>query len=262
VADAPGSRLALVLDDAVDLDAVITGAREVGALDHAAPLASDPSRAREVRWGGRLQRAVVRVVPDGDDLLLRVETLVATEGWRAGLAHQARLVADLAQVVAAGAAATPVVRDLSARRDRDRGWLERAAAGELAVAEAVGIDVEPGRWSWLAGHGAARFGVPDLELYGVPVERIAAAESLLVHVVGALLERGLGAPLDDGRGRALRLVPVLEAWQHLPVERPGVGRAGRVRGPGLDGPRATLSVLHRRRLGRHRLDLTGVVDAL
>jgi hypothetical protein len=41
-----------------------------------------------------------------------------------------------------------------------------------------------------------------------------------------------------------------------------VGRGGQERGEGLDGPRASLSVLHRPRLGRYKKDLQGVLDIL
>lgn len=259
MADAPTSRLGLVLGRPVDLDAPIAAARDRGGIDRASPLASDPDGAREVHWGGRLQRAVVRIVEDDGASVLRVEGVVATEGWRGGLAHQARLLAALAGALDAIGAPSVAVRDLSARRERDPDWLERAAAGALEAPEAVGLDVADGPRSWLATHGVARFGVPDLELYGVPEERVGHASAILLHVLALLLDGGLSAPLDDGAGRPLRLVPVLEAWPRLPIDWPGVGRGGRVRGPGLDGPRATLSLLRRRRLGSHPIDLAGVL---
>ena len=262
MADAPTSRIALATGDPVDLDGVVMAAREGGAIDRSSPLASDPEAAREVHWGGRLQRAVLRIVEEDGASLLRVETVVADEGWRGGLAHQARLVVGLADALATLGRPASTVHDLSARRVRDRAWLARAAEGALDAEAAVGIDVVSGPRSWLAVHGAARFGVPDLELYGVPGDRTERARSLLLRVQAALLEGGLGARIDDGSGRPLRLVPVLRAWPRLPLDWPGVGRGGRTRGPGLDGPRATLSLLHRPRLGRHRIDLAGVIAGL
>lgn len=262
MADAPTSRLGLVLARPVELDAVVAAARAIGGIDRSSPLASDPGAAHEVHWGGRLQRAVLRLVEDEGASLLRVEGVVATEGWRGGLAHQARLVSALVDALETLGHAPLAVRDLSARRDRDPAWLGGAVAGTLRASEVVGVDVVVGERAWLATHGAARFGVPDLELYGVPSGRVDRGRELLLHVQASLLERGLSAALDDGSGRALRLVPVLEAWPRLPIEWPGVGRGGRLRGPGLDGPRATLSLLRPRRLGRHPVDLAGVVGAL
>lgn len=259
MAEGPTSRVGLVLAEPVDLDAVVMAARDDGGIDRCSPLASDPTAAREVHWGGRLQRAVLRGIEDDGAWVLRVEGIVATEGWRGGLAHQARLVTALWRAAEALGAPPIAVRDLSARRERDGDWLSRGVHGALAVDEVLGLDVVPGPPAWLATHGVARFGVPDLELYGVPAERLPLARDLLLHVAGTLLEGGLAAPLDDGAGRPLRLVPVLEAWPRLPIDWPGIGRGGRTRGPGLDGPRATLSVLTRRRFGRHPLDLAGVM---
>lgn len=262
MADAPTSRLGLVVPGPIDLDAVLAEARSRGGIDRASPLASDPAAAREVHWGGRLQRAVVRVVEDEGTTVLRAEAIVASEGWRNGIAHQARLLVALVDALGAAGVVVGPVRDLSARRERDPAWLGAALADALTVPHVVGIDVVPGPDSWLAVHGAARFGVPDLELYGVPADRIDRARALLLHVQATLLDGGLGAPLDDGAGSALRLVPVLEAWTRLPIDWPGVGRGDRVRGPGLDGPRATLSRLRRRPFGRLPLDLAGVIDGL
>jgi hypothetical protein len=100
------------------------------------------------------------------------------------------------------------------------------------------------------------------KLYGVPAGATEAAVAVLDRVVGQLVAGGLDAPLALPDGTPLRLVPVLEVWPGLPASWPGLGRAGVDRGPGLDGPRATLSVLRRPRLGRHRLDLEGVRDSL
>jgi hypothetical protein len=72
----------------------------------------------------------------------------------------------------------------------------------------------------------------------------------------------LQASLSLPDGTPVYLVPVLEAWQHVSLDWPGVGRAGQERGPGLDGPRASLSVLRRPRFGRYRRDLAGVVRRL
>jgi hypothetical protein len=104
--------------------------------------------------------------------------------------------------------------------------------------------------------------VPDLELYGVPAGGVDVALAVLERVAGQLADGGITAPLTLPDGTAVRLVPVLEVWSTLPAAWPGTGRAGMDRGPGLDGPRATLSVLHRARFGRHRLDLAGVRERL
>lgn len=258
--DAPPSRLALALTEGVALDALVGEALAARAIDRAAPLAADPGSAHEVHWGGRMQRAVLRVQPDDHDpdrRLLVVATLVAGEGWRRGLAHQARLVGALADVLGAGSRG---VRDLSARTARDDDWLAAAAEGTSAPADVVGLVSEGDRLRWIATHGAARFGVPDLELYGVPADRQQRGEAAILAVLGRLLDGGLGADIATPDGRPLRLVPVLEVWPRLDPTWPGVGRIGRVRGPGLDGPRATLSVVRRTRFGRLPLDLAGVTD--
>ena len=159
------------------------------------------------------------------------------------------------------------VRDLSARLARDEDWLARVAGGSAAASDGVravvGAAAQDRRQvSWVLTHGAARFGVPDLELYGVPAGSEAAAIGVLERVAAQLLAGGLEAELSLDGSTPLRLVPVLEVWPDLPASWPGAGRAGVDRGPGLDGPRATLSVLHRPRFGRYRLDLGGVRERL
>ncbi len=260
--DRQTSLLALRLAAPVtDVGAVVAAARAAGALDRATPL-GDGRSAQEVHWGGTLQRAAVRALDDDGVHLLRVEADAGADGFVAGLARQAGLVAALARHVD-----TEVLgaRDLSARVDRDLAWLMRVAGGGAVPADAVAtvtvaaVGRLPG---WVRTHGAARFGVPDLELYGLPAGTEGAAAAALAAVQGALLRGGLAAPLALPDGTSVRLVPVLEAWGRFPLDSPGVGRAGTTRGPGLDGPRATLSVLRRPRLGRHRLDLEGVVARL
>jgi hypothetical protein len=150
---------------------------------------------------------------------------------------------------------------------RDTTWVGRVAAGQLdatdGVCAAVAVQaLGPRGVGWVLTHGAARFGVPDLELYGVPAGQESAAAAVLARVIAQLLTDGIGAALTLPDGTPVRLVPVLEVWPGRPAGWPGTGRAGVDRGPGLDGPRATLSVLHRPRFGRYRLDLEGVRERL
>jgi len=259
------SRIALALDaPVVDVGVVVAAARAEGGIDRATPRTGDGSTAQEVAWGGRLQRAIVRSsVEDGVALLL-TETDIVADGLIEGLTRHAALVESLLRVLPDR---VTEVRDLSARTVQDTGWLTRVAHGEVHAPDGVDAIVGaapagPKGVGWMLTHGAARFGVPDLELYGVPAGREDAALAVLRHVAAQLLADGLGAALSLPDTTPLRLVPVLEVWPGLPVGWPGLGRAGEDRGPGLDGPRATLSVLHRARFGRHRLDLEGVLERL
>jgi hypothetical protein len=264
------SLVALVLDRTLDdVGAVVREARSTGGIDRSSAHVGDGTVAQEVHWGGRMQRAVVRAVEQDGRSLLLTEAPVAGDGLVEGLARQASLLLALADVLAGNVLG---VHDLSARTDRDELWLARVASGAVGPADAVVTSVGAdgggegsrggGDFGWVLTHGAARLGVPDLELYGVAAEAIDAARSVLARVAGQLADGGLDAPLSLTDGTPLRLVPVLEVWGRLPAGWPGLGRAGTDRGPGLDGPRATLSVLHRPRLGRHRLDLDGVRERL
>ncbi len=262
----PSSLVALRLTAPVtDVAALLSAARAAGAGDRTAPLLGG-AEAAEAHWGGRIQRAVVRTLVDEDGAhLLRTEVAVAADGLVAGAVRQAFLLQALVAPVRAAGPDVAGVRDLSARVDRELGWLDRLATGGVVRADVVTSVVEPAagrRPGWIRTHGAARFGVPDLELYGLPPGAEVTAEVVLGHVHDALLAGGMAAPLALPDGTPVRLVPVLEAWARLPMDWPGLGRAGATRGPGLDGPRATLSVLHRPRLGRHRLDLAGVIARL
>jgi hypothetical protein len=154
------------------------------------------------------------------------------------------------------------VRDLSAAAIRDEAWMNRLAIGAVEVEDAITVVSEGEGTYWVRTHGAARFDIPDLELYGLPKVKVAAAEPVLRGVQDQLLRGGLKADLSLPDGTPVYLVPVLEAWQHVPLDWPGVGRAGKERGPDLTGPRASLSVLHKPRFGRYRTDLVGVVDRL
>jgi len=256
VPDRYTSRIALVLDAPVaDLAALLRAARDAGDIDRASPLPGDPT-AQQVHWGGRMQTAVVRPVTDEDDGagLLRTETYIGGDGPVYGVQRQAALLQGLARQ-----SGVKAVRDLSAMTDRDAAWLNRCAAGAVEQDDAIDTVSEgEGTW-WVRTHGAARFDVPDLELYGLPRAKVAAAERALAHVHGQLLEAGLKSELSLPDGAPVYLVPVLQAWNQVPLDWPGVGQD---RGPGLDGPRATLSVLHRPRFGRYRTDLDGVVEAL
>lgn len=260
------SLMALVLDRPVeDVAKVVMAARAAGGIDRASAHLADGTLAQDVHWGGRMQRAVVRALDDDGAPVLRTEVAIAADGLIEGLSRQAALLAALMRVLPGQVRG---VRDLSARTDRDVVWLTRVAAGVVGATDGivtvVGADAirEEHSAGWVLTHGAARFGVPDLELYGVPVGATAAAADVLERVAAQLVAGGLDAPLSLSDGTLLRLVPVLEVWPAMPAAWPGLGQAGVDRGPGLDGPRATLSVRHRPRLGRHRLDLDGVRDQL
>jgi len=271
------SRIALVLDAPVeDLGAIVAAARAEGGIDRAAPRGRDGIVAQEVAWGGRLQRAIVRCVEEDGAALIVVETDIVADGLVEGLTRHATLVAALARALPGRVVE---VRDLSARIVRDESWLARLVEGQVVASDGVraiigalpdgsrdvargvarGVARDAG---WVLTHGAARFGVPDLELYGLAADAVHAGVAALERVAGQLLVGGIGAGLSLSDGTALRLVPVLEVWPGLPASWPGTGRAGVDRGPGLDGPRATLSVLHRPRFGRYRLDLDGVRERL
>jgi len=259
------SRIALMLDRPVDdVGAVVAIARAAGGIDRATPRSGDGSAAQEVAWGGRLQRAVVHAAEaDGAPALVTEVDLVA-DGLVEGLTRHAALVAALSEALPGRVRG---IRDLSARATRDEAWLARVASGRVAATDGVraivGAPAEGPRGAgWVLTHGAARFGLPDLELYGIASGSGPAATAVLEHVAAQLLRGGIGADLSLPDATPLRLVPVLEVWPGLPAGWPGTGRAGVDRGPGLDGPRATLSVLHRPRFGRYRLDLDGVRERL
>ncbi len=265
-----GSRpsiVGLVLDAPLeDVGALVATVRAAGGIDRASAHQGDGSEAQDVHWGGRMQRAVVRATGDEVGPMVRTEVSIAGDGLVEGISRQAALLVALARALPDRVRG---VRDLSARVDRDLVWLTRLAAGVVESADAVVTmtGTEPaadGRSTpgWVLTHGAARLGVPDLELYGVPDGCTASAHRMLAHVAGQLASGGLGAALALEDGTPVRAVPILEVWPTLPGGWPGLGRAGVDRGPGLDGPRATLSVLHRARFGRHRLDLEGIRDRL
>lgn len=259
MADRYTSQLALVLDaPCADVAAVVDAAVAAGDLDRALPRADEGHRAQEVQWGGRRQKAVVRAVEDGAPLL-RSETYVGSDGPTVGMQRQARLLQALARQLRDRVVG---VRDLSARVERDVAWVNRLAAGSVGSGDAIAATTDGQGIRWVRTHGAARFDVPDLELYGLHRDQVDAAVTALDHVHGQLLAHGLRSALHLPDGTPVYLVPVLDAWQHVPLDWPGVGRAGQDRGPGLDGPRASLSVLHRPRLGRYRKDLKGVLDRL
>lgn len=264
------SYIALVLDRPVeDVGAVVAEARAAGGIDRASAHLGDGTTAQDVHWGGRMQRGVVRAVEEDGRAMLRTEVAIAGDGLLEGLSRQGALLAALARVLPGRVEG---VRDLSSRIDRDTVWLTRLAAGVVDPSDAVAVvdgadpghDRRAGRGDvgWVLTHGAARLGFPDLELYGITPGAMPNARAALARVASQLASDGLAARLSLADGTPLRLVPVLEVWSSLPAEWPGLGRAGQDRGPGLDGPRATLSVLHRARFGRHRLDLEGVRERL
>jgi hypothetical protein len=255
------SRLALGLTGPLDdLAAVVARARSAGGIDRASPLVSGSAQAWEVHWGGRMQRAVVRTLDDEDGVaLLRTEATIGADGLAGGMTRHAQLLSALALALEEVEVAD--VHDLSARTQHDVAWLARIARGDVALEDGVQLVVAgDGPVRWIHTHGAARFGIPDLELYGLADgPAVDHALAVLRVVLTQLLAGGIGALLTLPGGPRVRLIPVLEAWPRLRLDSPGIGRAGLDRGPGLDGPRATLSIHHRPRLGRHRLDLDGVI---
>jgi len=262
VADRYSSQIALVLDQPVDdVAEVVQAAGHVGDLDRAAPVRDEGHLAQEVQWGGRMQKAVVRALRDeaDDRPLLRTETYLGEDGLSQGMQRQAKLLQALSRQLKGRVEG---VVDLSARTERDAAWMNRVAIGAVQHDDGIVAVIDGEGTRWVRTHGAARFGVPDLELYGCNRAQAEAAPQVLAHVHEQLLTRGLKADLTLPDATPLYLVPVLEAWQEVPLDWPGVGRAGRNRGPGLDGPRASLSVLHKPRLGRYRKDLQGVLDRL
>lgn len=259
MADRYTSRMALVLDrPAPPVDDLVGRAGAAGDVDRGTPVRGEAAEAMEVNWGGRMQRAVVRRLDEDGRHLLRVEAYVGDGGPREGVRRQVVLLQGLARHLDG---VTGVV-DLEARTDHDLGWLNRAAVAGGDVRDLIAHEVDGTGVRWLHTHGAARFDVPDLELYGLSAGQVEPGSAALRHVHDQLLAHGLRAELALPSGEAVYLVPVLEAWQHCELEWPGVGRAGQDRGPGLDGPRATLSLLHRPRFGRYRTDLEGVREAL
>ena len=254
------SLVALILDRPLDdVGAVVRTAVAAGDIDRQSAV-RDPVEAAEVVWGGRMQRAVVRRVEgDGGEPLLRTEAYVGGEGIRVGLRRQAELLRGLARHVAP-AAVTGVV-DLSSGEPHDLAWLERVASDGATHDDAIIVHTEGTGTHWTHSHGAARFDVPDLELYGLPKARIEGAARAIRHVHEQLLAVGLRGDLTLPDGTPVFLVPVLESWQRLPLDWPGIGRAGQTR-PGHDGPRATLSILGKPRLGRYPRDLKGVLPHL
>jgi len=256
------SKIALVLDTPVeDVGEIVRAAGQVKDIDRASPVRGEGDLAQEVHWGGRMQKAVVRAVRDDGDgaALLRTETYLGSDGLTSGLQRQAKLLQALARQLKGRVVG---VRDVSASTDRDVAWMNRVAIGAVAHDDGIVTVVDGEGTRWVRTHGAARFDVPDLELYGLTVAQVEPAEQLVIHVHEQLLRHGLTASLTLPDGTPVYLVPVLEAWQHVPLDWPGVGRGGQQRGEGLDGPRASLSVLHRPRLGRYKKDLQGVLDVL
>ena len=262
MADKYTSMIALVLDEPLDeVGPVVTAAGQSKDLDRAAPVRGAGEAAYEVHWGGRMQKAVVRALADERDgaPLLRTEAYVGDDGLAHGMQRQAQLLQALARQLRGRIQG---VRDLTGQADRDAAWMNRLAIGAVQHDDGIVTKADgEGTW-WVRTHGASRFDVPDLELYGLNAAQVSAAEVALTHVHDLLLRGGLRAELSLPDGTLVRLIPVLEAWHHVPLDWPGVGKAGQQRGPGLDGPRATLSLLHKPRLGRYKTDLDGVLERL
>ena len=261
MADRYTSRIALVLDAPVDdVGDLVAAAVRAGDVDRHAPFPGQAQQAQEVNWGGRMAKAVVRQLADDDGApLLRTEAYIGADGLVQGMTRQAQLLQGLARQLSGRVTG---VRDLSAMADHDVGWVNRLAIGAVEQSDVINV-VDAGTGThWVHTYGAARLDVPDLELYGLAKAQVSAAELAIAHVHATLVERGLKADLALPSGEPVYLVPVLESWQHLSLDWPGVGRAGQDRGPGLDGPRATLSLLHPARFGRYRKDFKGVLAAL
>ena len=244
-----------------DVAEVVAAARQVGDIDRAAPVHGEGHLAQEVHWGGRMQKAVVRQLRDDADAtpLLRTEAYLGNDGLENGMQRQAKLLQTLSRQLKGRVVG---VRDVSAATERDAAWMNRVAIGAVEREDAIVTVVDGEGTRWVRTHGAARFDVPDLELYGLTRAQVPAAQAALAHVHDQLLRGGLTAALSLPDGTPVYLVPVLEAWRHVPLDWPGVGRAGQERGPGLDGPRASLSVRHKPRFGRFRTDLEGVLESL
>lgn len=253
------SLIALTVRSAVDdVGAVVAAARDGGVVDRQSPV-GDPREAQEVHWGGRMQSAVVRRLDDVDGTsLLRVEAYIGADGATQGLKRQASLLRSLAEAL--GSAVTGV-RDLSAAVERDLDWLHRVVGGEVRQDDVINVHHEGRGTLWVHSHGAARLDIPDLELYGLRSDQVDDAATAIRHAHQRLLRVGLRADLDLPDGTPVFLVPVRRAWQRIPLDWPGVGRGGQPR-PGHEGPRATLSILGKRRFGRHRIDLDGVRERL
>jgi hypothetical protein len=262
MADRYTSQLAAVLDRPLpDVEALVRAAGLAGDIDRGAPVRGDGKHAMEVHWGGRMQRAVVRAVEDErGHHLLRVEAYVGDQGPKEGLKRQAALLQGLLRHL--DGPEPTAIRDVDALRDHDVAWVHRTAVAGLERAEAVDVKIDGEGVRWLHTHGAARFDLPDLELYGLAAGMVDAATAAIRHVHDQLFGGGLATDLVLATGEPVYLVPVLEAWQHVNLDWPGVGRQGKERGVGLDGPRATLSLLHRPRLGRYRTDIDGVLKVL
>lgn len=255
MADKYTSKMALVVaSPPTDLLELLNRAAAQKAVDRATPVAGSDGEACEVNWGGRLQRAVVRVVSDGGVAMIRVEAYIGQDGFPAGFARQAQLLAGIATQLDT----VESVRDLAAHATHDVAWLQRVAGGVVEFADAISINVDGTGVRWAYTHGAARFGIPDLELYGLTRDEVAPGCDVLPHVQQQLIARGIASDLRLPTGEPVYLVPVRDAWMKLSLDWPGIGRAGQVRGVGLDGPRATLSLLHPKRLGRYRQDFAGV----
>ncbi len=260
MADRYTSKIALVLDEQVDaVGDVVEAAGRTGDVDRAAPV-GDRAEAMEVHWGGRMDKAVVRRVEGEDGApLLRTEAYLGRLGLKEGMRHQAQLLQALSRQLRGRVRG---VRDLEAGVDRDEAWMNRLAIGAVQLEDAVVAKADgEGTW-WVHTHGAARFDIPDLELYGLTKGQVEPAKEALLALVGRLVQGpGLKAELAID-GTPVYLVPVLDAWPAMNLDWPGVGRAGQSRGAELEGPRATVSVLHKPRLGRYRKDFKGVLALL
>lgn len=260
MADKYTSKIALVLDAPVaSVGDLVDAATKAGDIDRAMKV-GDRDEAMEVHWAGRMDKGVVRrMTLDDGTHLLRTEAYVGRLGLREGMKHQALLVQALSRQCKGHVLA---VRDLESRVEQDEAWMNRLAIGAVDQKDAiVSVGAGEGTW-WVHTHGAARFDIPDIEIYGLNHAQVEKAKAAIQNIVAQLLRVGLKGQLTLPSGTGVYLVPVLEAWQHVNLDWPGVGRAGQQRGEGLDGPRATLSVLHPPKFGKYKKDFKGVIAAL
>ena len=214
MADRYTSRIALLLDSpAGPVDEIVKRAGAAGDIDRGTPVRGEGAEAMEVNWGGRMQRAVIRRVSEDGRHLLRTEAYVGDGGPTAGIKRQVLLLQGLARHVEDVAG----VVDLEARVEHDLGWLNRAAVAGASIEDLISHEVDGTGVRWLHTHGAARFDVPDLELYGLSAGQTDAASRALRHVHDQLLRNGLETELALPDGQPVYLVPVLDAYLALEV---------------------------------------------
>jgi hypothetical protein len=262
VADRYTSQMALVLDAPVeDVTPIVKAAGAAGDIDRGAPVRGQAEQAHEVHWGGRMQKAVVRATEDERDgaPILRTETYIGSDGLVHGMKRQAQLLQALARQLRGRVQG---VRDLSGVADRDEAWMHRLAIGAVEVEDAITFVSEGEGTYWVRTHGAARFDIPDLELYGLPKVKVAPAEPVLRRVQDQLLRGGLKAelsltrrhprlPRPGPRRLAARPARLARRRPRRQGARPAPHRSAR---EPLGAPQATVRPVPDRPQGRRRPD--------